>query len=429
MDRVHDKDVDVREGPLDLFPQAAFRDIDFPFHDEDAAVIQGRKGRDAKDVSDCVFAGLGGLANLVKEAPGGFPVGGETLEPMEPGEEGIGLQRRFGGGPEQACGRVVGEGFEAPVVLDCLQVGGNVQAGAGCDAQEVVAPDVLVLLGSGVEGVGGGDIGDAFRITLLAFRRGDGRGNFHLHRAHIPVFVDGNGEPGDAGALEVVAHDPVLISADPGDAGILAGLHLQHRRLRKGSGLDAALRRFGSQAGRVPAVCDAGLQGGAGEPRGPDAPVGRLGDGRRGREDGGLFGHPEGQVAGFRNRYGNGLGSALHGHQQDFVDACIGRKAFQLQPHIGTGVAYGEERIALLGQGRIGEEPVLREQAVGHQVAGDGRPVLEPDGLMDGPLRLCLAGEDGAGCQACRQEECSFHLVGPFDRKDTKKKPFPLSAA
>ena len=313
---------------------------------------------------------------------------------MEPGEEGVGLQRRFGGGPEQARRRIVGKGFEAPVVLDVFQVGGDVQAGAGFDAQEVVTPDVLVLFGSGIERIGGGDVGDAFGIALLAFRRGDRLGHFHFDRSYIPVIVDGNGESGDAAALEVVTHDAVLVPAQPGDAGILAGLHLQHRRLRQGSGLDAALRCFGSQAGRLPAVCDAGLQGGAGEPRGPDASVGRLGDGRRGGEGVGPLSHPEGQGTGFRNRYGNGLGSTLHGHQQDFPDAGIDRQSFQLQPHIGAGVAHDEDRIAFLRECRIGEKPVLREQAVGRWVAGDGCPVFEANRLINSSLWLSLARDD-----------------------------------
>ena len=54
--------------------------IDFPFHDEEAAVVQGGEGRDAEDVSDGVPASLCRFTGLVEIAFGGLSFTIEALQ-------------------------------------------------------------------------------------------------------------------------------------------------------------------------------------------------------------------------------------------------------------------------------------------------------------------------------------------------------------
>ena len=145
MDRVHDEEVDEREGSLQLFPQTAFRDEDFAFQDDQTAVVQGGEGRDAEDVSNGPFAVMGRFVGLVKVPSGRFSVTAETLEPEYTGEERVFRERGFGGGPEQAGPVVVGERLESQVVLDRFQVFRDVQAGARPVSEKVVASDFLVF--------------------------------------------------------------------------------------------------------------------------------------------------------------------------------------------------------------------------------------------------------------------------------------------
>ena len=163
-----------REGLLQFIPEAALGYVDFAFQHEEAAVVKGGHGRDAEHIGDGARRTPDGLIGLIEKSFGRSPVDGETLEPMQAGEEGILQQGSLRRGPEKSRGVIVGKGLEAVIVGDGLggKVCRDVEALPGFPTGQVIFEDILVLFRGDVEFREGGDEGDAFTVPLLAFRGG-----------------------------------------------------------------------------------------------------------------------------------------------------------------------------------------------------------------------------------------------------------------
>ena len=363
MDRVHDVQVHFRESRPHLVQDVALGHEDLPFQYEDPAVVHGGHAGDTEDVGTCAFRRLRGLAGLIKEAVRGFSVGAERLQAENPGEEGVLGQRGLGHRPEQAGGVVEGEGLETAVGGDGLhgKVARDLEGLSGGTAGKVVFADFLVSFRRYIERPQGGDIGDAFVVAVLVGRDDSARRRPHRHVAYIAGIVDGNGEMQDAAAFLVVVHDGVVITREPSDAGVLAVFNVRQRGA--GEDLSGQAGRGGLRCddGRVPAVCRAGAEGLPLQARGPDATVLRRCDGGGRTDPSRRLRLPDDQRSGSGNGHGKVHDFAPHRHQQDMVDARVGGQSFQLYPHEGAGVAHGEERVAVLGEGRVRLDRVLLE--------------------------------------------------------------------